>query len=269
MATPLLTATPGTPPTYNPAMAETFSWIPVEGAGRPLFAQATYLANPEDIKLSLSADNINVSLDALELNTDELEGKLDSANTFLSAISADFYSTGELPVGVGIADSSIGQVVRLIGGYSVQNRNNLAAAVADLDEIRVNTEFGTTSDAPLFVNTGSLLDTVDSISIDASINQTVTTALTSRVYVAGSRKVYNLFGITTAGVDQYIQLYDTGNQSPSGTPIGVFYIPANSNFSFDLNRGLNFTGNVLVVNSVTPVVYTPGNDDLYMTVIHN
>jgi hypothetical protein len=47
MATPLLTATPGTPPTYNSSMAETFSWIPVGGAGRPLFAQAMYLIGSE------------------------------------------------------------------------------------------------------------------------------------------------------------------------------------------------------------------------------
>ncbi len=42
MATPLLTATPAASPTYNPSMADTFSWVPVEGAGRPLFARAVY-----------------------------------------------------------------------------------------------------------------------------------------------------------------------------------------------------------------------------------
>lgn len=42
MATPLLTATPGSPVTYNPSMADTFSWVPVEGAGRPLYARAVY-----------------------------------------------------------------------------------------------------------------------------------------------------------------------------------------------------------------------------------
>ena len=47
MSTPVLTATPGTPPTYNPSMADTFSWVPVEGAGRPLFAQAVYLVGSE------------------------------------------------------------------------------------------------------------------------------------------------------------------------------------------------------------------------------
>ena len=86
---PLLTATPTTPPTYNVGMAETFSWVPVEGAGRPLFARATYLANPEDIKVSLSAGNLNISLDELELNTDEVEGLIRTANETLTAFKLE------------------------------------------------------------------------------------------------------------------------------------------------------------------------------------
>lgn len=46
--TPLLTATPGSPVTYNPSMADTYSWVPVEGAGRPLFAQAVYPVNIQE-----------------------------------------------------------------------------------------------------------------------------------------------------------------------------------------------------------------------------
>lgn len=42
MATPLLTATPGNPVTYSVGQAETFSWVPVDGAGRPLYARAVY-----------------------------------------------------------------------------------------------------------------------------------------------------------------------------------------------------------------------------------
>lgn len=42
MATPVLTTTPALTTTYNPGMADTFSWIPMEGAGRPLFARAVY-----------------------------------------------------------------------------------------------------------------------------------------------------------------------------------------------------------------------------------
>lgn len=42
MSIPVLTTTPALTTTYNPGMAETFSWIPMEGAGRPLFARAVY-----------------------------------------------------------------------------------------------------------------------------------------------------------------------------------------------------------------------------------
>jgi hypothetical protein len=64
--TPLLTATPNDPPTYSQGMAETFSWVPVQGAGRPLYARATYLANASDISISLSAENLNVNLGDVE-----------------------------------------------------------------------------------------------------------------------------------------------------------------------------------------------------------
>ena len=87
--TPSLTAvlggTPSTPPTYNPGMAETFSWIPIEGAGRPLYAQASYIANPQDIKLVLSGSNIDVKLDEIELNTDEVENLIKTSNSQLSS----------------------------------------------------------------------------------------------------------------------------------------------------------------------------------------
>jgi hypothetical protein len=235
MGTPLLTATPGAPPTYNPSMAETFSWIPVEGAGRPLFAQATYLANPEDIKISLSADNINVDLGQIEINTDQIETKLDTINDNINNVEPLF---------------------------DIANTR--------LQTIASQTAFGTTPGQPLYVNPGALLDTVDSVSIDKSIGQTATTALTSKVFVLSGTKVYNIFGITTAGTNQYLQIYDsTTSAVPTSTPIGVFLIPANSNFSFDLNRGLNFTSGALIVNSITPVVYTQGNDDLFITVVHN
>lgn len=50
--TPLLTATPNDPPTYSQGMAETFSWVPVEGAGRPLFAQTVYPVGGLDSSLA-------------------------------------------------------------------------------------------------------------------------------------------------------------------------------------------------------------------------
>ena len=40
--TPLITQTPAPTATYNPQMAETFSWIPVTNTVRPLYAKAVY-----------------------------------------------------------------------------------------------------------------------------------------------------------------------------------------------------------------------------------
>ena len=127
--TPVLTATPSAPPTYNVGMAETFSWVPVEGANRPLYARATYLANASGI--SLSAGSVNVDTSALEnlseetntllnrltsiqvakqdqiitllhsitgsaiqvdLNTDELELSVDGVETLLHDLSAKLNS---------------------------------------------------------------------------------------------------------------------------------------------------------------------------------
>jgi hypothetical protein len=81
MATPSLVPTPGDPVTYSVGQAETFSWVPVNGAGRPLYARATYLANASDISVSLSAGDINV-------NIDELEDLLRQSNTLLSTLTA-------------------------------------------------------------------------------------------------------------------------------------------------------------------------------------
>ena len=63
---PILTGTPGEPPSYNVGMAETFSWIPIENdANRPLFARAGYITNLSDLSISLSASDINIG--AVEL----------------------------------------------------------------------------------------------------------------------------------------------------------------------------------------------------------
>ncbi len=43
---PQISSTPGERPTYNPALAETFSWIPIHNdSDRPLFAKAVYSVN--------------------------------------------------------------------------------------------------------------------------------------------------------------------------------------------------------------------------------
>ena len=81
--TPLLTATPNDPPTYNVGQAETFSWVPVQGAGRPLYARATYLANASDISVSLSDSNLNINLVDIETLMTVLTGHTQRINGFI------------------------------------------------------------------------------------------------------------------------------------------------------------------------------------------
>jgi hypothetical protein len=60
--TPILSSTVGTSRAYNPGIAETYSWIPVEGEalGRPLYAQANYITNFSDLQVTLSSSEVNI-----------------------------------------------------------------------------------------------------------------------------------------------------------------------------------------------------------------
>jgi hypothetical protein len=60
--TPILSATKGTDRAYNVGIAETYSWVPVEGEalGRPLYARANYITNFSDLQVTLSASEVNI-----------------------------------------------------------------------------------------------------------------------------------------------------------------------------------------------------------------
>jgi hypothetical protein len=74
--THLISSTPGNPVSYNPSMAETFSWVPISNAGRPFYAQATYLTNASDI--SISTGNISLNITPLETLITATNAKLDT-----------------------------------------------------------------------------------------------------------------------------------------------------------------------------------------------
>jgi hypothetical protein len=59
---PILSSTAGTSKAYNPGIADTYSWVPVEGEalGRPLYARANYITNFSDLQLTLSASDVNI-----------------------------------------------------------------------------------------------------------------------------------------------------------------------------------------------------------------
>ena len=120
---PSLTSTPGTPPSYSVGMAETFSWVPIAGADRPLYARATYLTNASDISISLSASDIN-------LNVGDIENLLVTTNTLLDVLTAK--------------DSSSGRTYTLLDALTASNITVAGFSVPPYDEI--NMEYvGTTN----------------------------------------------------------------------------------------------------------------------------
>lgn len=139
----VLTATPTTPPTYNVGMAETFSWVPVEGAGRPLFARATYLANASDISLSLSAGSVNVDTSALETLSEETNtllnrltsiqvNKQDQIITLLNSITGTVL---EVDLNTDQLEVSVDGVETLLNDLTASNKAVAGFSIPPYDQI--------------------------------------------------------------------------------------------------------------------------------------
>ena len=60
---------------YNPNIAETYSWIPIDGASRPLFAKAVY-----------SVNNPNQSGFVITADTTPVYGKFNSIKTIIATV---------------------------------------------------------------------------------------------------------------------------------------------------------------------------------------
>ena len=135
-----LTSTPGAPPTYNVGMAETFSWIPIEGAGRPLFARAGYITNFEDFTISLSAAELNIeSITIKDGNSGRIADVEDAGNGFnaLRVLSQDLESTHDT---VSLGDKN-GNNVSVTSSTSSLNVHITNGITTNIDS------FGTGSDA--------------------------------------------------------------------------------------------------------------------------
>jgi hypothetical protein len=119
---PRLTATPNLPATYNVGMAETFSWIPIEGAGRPLYARANYITNFEDFTISLSAAELNItSIEIKDGNSNRLADVEDAGNG-LNALRVLTQDLDPLTDAVSLADKN-GNNVSVTSSTSSLNVN--------------------------------------------------------------------------------------------------------------------------------------------------
>lgn len=96
-----------------------------------------------------------------------------------------------------------------------------------------------------------------------NINTVITQGLTNNFEFNADNPahIFNIYGVSYAGYDQYLQIYDQND----GTIKFSQKIKANENFTIEFLRGL-YVGYGFIRNSLTPILYTPGNNDLTMTV---
>jgi hypothetical protein len=95
--TPILTSTAGTSRAYNPSIADTYSWVPVEGdaLGRPLYARASYVTNFSDMSISLSASELSIGAVTIKDNNSGLNADVitDSGSNALRVLTQDLDSS--------------------------------------------------------------------------------------------------------------------------------------------------------------------------------
>jgi len=210
------------------------------------YAVLTKLINPEDIKISLSAENINVNLDEIELNTDELEGLTKDSNAELSATRIDMnYQFDET------------QTI-LSALTSIQNEKQ-DVIITLLDALTSNTneiEF-------LIENSNTKLDILTAIDYATSSNQQRTNTL-----------LYTLTGDSEQiKIDTSSSVTLLNELTSSNVRIAGFSIPPYDEINLDYYGSTNNLSSVIYKNNSTPVLslsfmymaYPPTLNDALLT----
>lgn len=234
----------------------------------------------------LTAKETTISLDvsAINVNTDGIEHKLDVSNSLLDSISGNVFDIETLVTTSNNTLNNISNYTYNASIYTDNIRNSIFDGIggypgSSLGVYTVGRHLFAYQQQLSSVN--SLLSSMDITlknglnvtgggSGDVAVKKLTTTSLTNTFTTPSANRIYNIFGVSTANIGQYIQIYDITNSTPVGTPAALLYVPANSNFNFEFAKGIPFTSNnALLVNSLTPIDYNPGNSDLFITVIYN
>lgn len=133
--TPILSATKDTSRSYNVGMAETYSWVPIEGPalGRPMYARASYVTNFSDMSIYLSASELSIGAVTIKDNDTSLNANVVEIPKYgagLQVLTQDLEST--------IDDVTIGDKE---GHYSTVNPYNSSLNISIADG-PINDAFG-------------------------------------------------------------------------------------------------------------------------------
>lgn len=276
----------------------------------PKYSVLTTITNPEDISISLSAGNLNVNLGDVEnllIRSNAIVSTLSANNrqdfqdvkNLVSTINSNVSATNTRLTAIvnqtDIVETEILDLQQIVfDGFTNSNSNTnilpnyIPPMYSWLSDIRNSLLVGIGGySIGGYLNSYHLyLSSIDGtlksglnvtggggvggVVTDAPVKKLSSSTLINTFTAPSANRIYNIFGLSTAGIGQYIQIYDIPGSTPTGTPAGVFYVPANSNFNFEFVKGIPFTNDkALIVNSLTPIDYNSGNSDLFLTVIYN
>ena len=217
--TPVISTTPGNPLTYNPSIADTFSWIPIENnANRPLYARAGYITNLSDITVSLSAGSLSIGAVEIKDGNSNRTADVEAIGNGFNALrvltqalnsTADSVTIGDIYgnlVGVNQPLSAL----RIIDVAPVT-----AVNISNTVEISGSVTVTNPTTAVSIVNQISAFTVLNPISSFSIVNQLTSFNISNTVEISGSVTLAN--PVTAVNILNSVALRDLNNNNVSVT----------------------------------------------------
>lgn len=202
---------------------------------------------------------------ALSLTT---EGAL--RTSIMSALPAGNNNIGDVDVAslpaLPAGTNNIGTVE--IGATSLAALETINAAQSGTWTVGLSA--GSNAIGKLAANAGVIIGAVEiaPATTNAPSNATTTAYAASLIIKASAGTVYSITGYNSKTSAQFIQLHDSATlPADAAVPKVIFYVPAQSNFAFDLTPyGRSFAAGIVVCNSSTGPTKTIGSADCWFDV---
>jgi hypothetical protein len=249
--TPILSATKDTPRAYNVGIAETYSWIPVEGdaLGRPLYAQANYITNFSDLQVTLSSSEVNIGSVHI---SDESSGvtvdvvAIPGYGNGLQVLTQDLESTID-DITIGDKQGNFANVDPTLSALDVRVAN-----VTPLTAVISNTvAISTTQTLPI---SGNVTVANPVTAVNANITNTVSISTAQTLPISGSVTVTNPVTSVNAVVTNTIGV--SGSLTVTN-PVTSVNATITNTVAISTTQTLPISGSVTVLNPITEVTTTP------------